>query len=124
MEEEPGEGFIDDVERRDNQEPGFEEGREVFKFAVAVGMALVGGLIGDADGEKGDDGGDEVEAGMECFGENAEAAGAPNEEGLETQEDSGGPYAEESSAPFFRFGGMEARGEDHDGIRLPVIREL
>jgi hypothetical protein len=30
---------------------------------------------------------------MECFGENAEAAGAPNEERLETQEESGGPYA-------------------------------
>ena len=64
---------IDDVDGGEDEQAGFDEGGEIFEFAVAVWVALVGGLIGDADGEKRDDGGDEVEAGMQRFGEDAEA---------------------------------------------------
>ncbi len=50
MEEEAVKGFVDDVERGHHEQGGFDEGGKIFKLAVAVGMAFVGGLIGNAYG--------------------------------------------------------------------------
>ena len=44
--------FPDDPCAGDGHQAGFEEGREVFDLSVAVGVILVGGLIGDANGEE------------------------------------------------------------------------
>ena len=74
MKEQAIERFVDDVKGGDDEQAGFQEGGEVFKFAVTVRMARVGRLVGDTDGKKGNDGGDEVQTGMEGFGENAKAA--------------------------------------------------
>lgn len=58
MEEQTIESLIDDVKGGDDEKSGFKEGREVFEFAVAVRVSRIRGLISDADGKKGDDGGD------------------------------------------------------------------
>ena len=49
LEEQTLEGFIDDVEGGEYQQPGLDEGGEIFEFAVAIGMALVGRLVGNTD---------------------------------------------------------------------------
>ncbi len=82
-EEEPFERFENDVEGGDEEKRGFNERRKIFEFAVAVGMALIGRLIGDADGEEGDHRGDQIESGMQRFGQNAQAAGAQDKKRLE-----------------------------------------
>ena len=120
VEEEAIEGFIDDVDGGEEEQAGFDEGGEIFKFAVAVGVALVGRLIGNADGEKGDDGGDEVEAGVQGFGENAEAVCAKDEEGFKAEEKRGGTNTEKGGAFLFLNGGLEGSGEDHE-IRLHQV---
>jgi hypothetical protein len=50
--------FPDDVNRRENEQRGFDECGEAFDFSVAVEMVGVGGLIGNANGEERDDGGE------------------------------------------------------------------
>ena len=62
---------------------------------MAVGVALVGRLIGNADGEKRDHRRHEVEAGMERFGEDAQAAGTQDEKRLQRDEDDGRADAEQ-----------------------------
>jgi hypothetical protein len=47
---------------------GLDEGGEGLDLAMAVVVVLVGGAVGDLDGEEGDDGGDEVDAGVRRLG--------------------------------------------------------
>ncbi len=47
---------------------------------MAVEVVCVGRLVCDANGEEGDHGGDEVEYGVQRFGQNPEAAGDYGEE--------------------------------------------
>jgi hypothetical protein len=77
-------------------------------------------LIRNSDGEKGDDGGDEVQTGVEGFGEDAEAVCAEDEERFEAEEKSGGTDAEKGGAFLFLDGGLEGSGEDHE-IRLHQV---
>ena len=86
VQEQAPQRFIDDLERRDEQQPGLYEGRETFHFSMAVQMIGVGRLIRDAHRNIGDHRGDEVEHRMHHLGKNAEAAGGNGEEGLEGQE--------------------------------------
>jgi len=111
------EGFVDDVDGGENEQAGFDEGGEIFELAVAVGMAFVRGLVGDADGKKRDDGSDKVEAGMERFGEDAEAVGADDQESFQTKQDGGRANAQQGGALLFLDGGVQALGKDH-GVRL------
>src|SRR5580704_5312318 len=74
MEKEPVKCFVNDVERGEEQERGLNECGKIFELAVAVGMPLVGWLIRDAHGEESDDGGEQVQAGVQSFGENAQAS--------------------------------------------------
>src|SRR5258708_34915998 len=76
VKKEPVEGFVDDVDSGEDKEPGFDERREIFKFAVAVWVAFVSRLVGNANGEKRNYGGDEVEAGMGPLGKGTQAVGA------------------------------------------------
>ena len=80
MKEQAVDRFPDDVDRGEKQQGGFDEGGEAFHFSVAVEMVCVGRLVCDANGEEGDHGGDEVENGMQRFGQNSEAAGDHGEE--------------------------------------------
>ncbi len=48
-EEKPLKRFENNVESGDQEKRGLDERREIFEFAVTVGMALVGRLIGNAD---------------------------------------------------------------------------
>jgi hypothetical protein len=71
VEEEAVEAFVDDEKRGEKKEAGFDKRGKILEFAVAVGMALIGGGISDANREKGDYCGDEVETGMKGFREDA-----------------------------------------------------
>src|SRR5258706_15085458 len=54
--EETAEGFVNNVQGREEQEASFDERRKILEFSVAVGMLFVGRLIRNADGQKCDDG--------------------------------------------------------------------
>ncbi len=123
VKEEAVESFVNDVDGGEDEQAGFDECGEIFKFTVAVGMALVGGLIGDTNGEKGDDGGDQVEAGMEGFGEDAETVRAEDQEGFEAEEEGSGADTQQSGALLFLDGSMEASGKDHE-VRLQQVGEI
>ncbi len=45
VEKEAGEGFVDDVNGGEDEEAGFDEGGEILEFAVAIGVALISGLV-------------------------------------------------------------------------------
>ena len=64
-------------------------------------MAFVGGLVGHAHGQEGDYGGQQIEAGMQRFGQDAKAVGAHDEKGLEGQQHDGGAHAENRGALLF-----------------------
>jgi hypothetical protein len=120
VEKEAVEGFIDDVERRENEECGFHERRKVFEFTVTVKMAIVRGLIGDSDREESNDGGHEIETGMQRFRENAEATGAPDKEGFQAKKQGGRANAEKSGALFFLDRFLKATPKGH-GIRVSEL---
>ena len=82
-------GFGDDPDAGGEHEDGLDEGGEGFDFAVAVGVVVVGGAVGDLDGEESDGGGDEIDGGVGGLGEHAERAGEEAGEELEERDDRG-----------------------------------
>src|SRR5215813_11224583 len=100
MKEQAIEGFVNDVESGDKKQRGFDKGREIFELPVAIGMALVGGLIGHANRKERDDRGDQIETRVQCFGKNTKAAGADDQKCLERDQDDGGTDAQQRSALF------------------------
>ena len=95
------ERFPDDVHRREKQQRGFHERRKAFHFSVAVEMLRVGGLVRDANGEICDDCGDQIENGMQCFGENAQAARRDREKNLQRNEYDGRSHRAERRHSLF-----------------------
>ena len=75
VKEKPLDGFVDDPDAGEQQQAGLEEGGEIFHFAVAVLVIGVGGLVGNPNRHQRDDGGDQIESGMQSFRKNAQAAG-------------------------------------------------
>ena len=67
-EKQPVERLVNDVQGRQRQQTGLDKCGEILEFPVTIGMALVGGLIGDANREEGNDGGKQVEPGVQRFG--------------------------------------------------------
>ena len=65
---------------------------------------VVGGPVGDADGEEGDGGGDEVDAGVRGLGEHAERAGKDAGEELEQGDGEGGEDGGERGGVLFGVG--------------------
>lgn len=104
VEEQALESFPNNVKRGEEQEAGFDKGGEAFEFGMTVGVVGVGGLVGDTNREKGDDGGDEVEAGMQRFRENAQTAGAKGKENLERDEDESAGDRRERRQSFLSHG--------------------
>ena len=74
-EEDAADGFGEDPDAGAEHEDGFDAGGEAFDLAMAVGVAVVGGTVGDLDGEEGDAGSDEIDAGVCGLGEHAKRAG-------------------------------------------------
>ena len=68
MRDEAVDRFPDDVNRRENEQRGFDKGGEAFHFSVAVEMVSVGGLVCNANGEERDDCSDEVEDRVQRLG--------------------------------------------------------
>lgn len=106
-------GFPDDPGAGDEEQRGLEDGAEVFELGVAVGVVGVGGLVGDADGEVGDDGGDEVEAGVGRLGEHAQAVRAQADDGFHRQQDHAGEHAGKRDGALLALG--FARSEIRSG---------
>ena len=73
--EQPVKRFPDDVERGQEQQARLDERGKALHFPVAVEMLRVGGLVRDAHGKIGDDGGDEIEDRMQGLRKNSQAAG-------------------------------------------------
>jgi hypothetical protein len=80
---------------------------------MAVEVVCVGRLVCDANGEEGDHGGDEVEYGVQRFGQNPEAAGDYGEENFEADKNDCGADGSEGGEALFvsclfeRFGHSE-----------------
>ena len=95
VEEETVKRFVNDVQRCDEQKRRLDECGEIFELAVAVGMPFVGWFIRDAHGEKGDDRREQVEAGVQCLGEYAQASRAENEKSLQRNQQHGRANAQQ-----------------------------
>ena len=65
---------------------------------MPIGVALVGGLVGNADREIRDDGGDEVKPRVQGLGKDAEASRANHEKGFEGNQKKGGADAQQRRA--------------------------
>jgi hypothetical protein len=88
-------GFGEDPDAGGEHEDGFDGGGEAFDLAVAIGVAGVGGAVGELDGEEGDGGGDEVDAGVGGLGQHAEGASEEAGEQLEQSDAEGSEHGEE-----------------------------
>ena len=101
-----------------SKQAGFDEGGKILDFAVTVLMIGVGGLVGNTDGEKCQDGGDQVEPGVRGFGENAQAAGGDSHDNFQPGNHHRGqtevPAAERFSARI--NSGDGTAGSRHAGI--------
>ena len=67
LEEEALYRFPDDPDARQQQQAGLDEGGKIFDFAVSILMIRVGWLIGNPDGKKRNDGGDQIEPGVKAL---------------------------------------------------------
>src|SRR5271167_1510176 len=83
MKEQPFAGFIDDPNAGQEKQAGFDEGRKILDFPVAVLMVRVGGFVGDADRKIGYGSRYQVEARMGGFGKNTQAAAANADDNLQ-----------------------------------------
>jgi len=70
-EEQTHDCLVDDPDAGQQKQPGFHEGGEVLDLAVAVLVVGVGGLVGDSNGEVGEQGGDQIERGVRGLGEDS-----------------------------------------------------
>ena len=61
LEQEAHERLEDDVHRSREKQPRFDEGGEIFKFSVAVGVPGIRGLVRHAHGKPRQDGRDQVQ---------------------------------------------------------------
>jgi len=110
VEEEALEGFPNDVESGDEEETGLNKGGEIFDLAVAIKMLGIGGLIGNANGKIGDDGGDAIEDGMQGFGEDTQAAGDDGEKDFEPDQYDGGSDGGKGRLALFAGGSVGSLG--------------
>ena len=76
LEEDPDDGLVDDPGAGHEKQHGLDQGGEILDLAVAVGMIVVRRLVGDVNGQQGDDGGDEVERRVGRFRQDPETARA------------------------------------------------
>ena len=80
--EQPLHRFPDDVGGRENEQARFEERREILDLAVAVSMIGIGWAVRDSNREIRNDRGDEIQRGMQGFGEHPEAPRRGGQESL------------------------------------------
>src|ERR1700723_3096563 len=73
-EDQPLDGFPDNVQRRQQQQAGLDERGKALHFTVAIEVLRVWGFVRDTNRKISDDGSYQVEDGMQGLGENAEAA--------------------------------------------------
>jgi len=69
------EGLAGDPEAGAQHQKDLEGGGEAFELSMTVVVVLVGGAVGDADGDEGNGGGDEVDAGVRGLAQHAERPG-------------------------------------------------
>ena len=77
---------------------------------MSVGVVGIGRAVGDLDGEEGDAGGDEVDAGVCGLGEHTERTGEEAREEFEESDAKGGEDGEERSRTLGVVGGSGLLG--------------
>ena len=87
------ERLVNDVERGQRQQPGLDERGEILILSMAIGMPLIGRLIRHANREKGNDGRNQVQTGVQRFGKHAEASGPHHQKSLQRNQKCGRAYA-------------------------------
>jgi len=95
--------LIDDPGAGEEEEARFDQRREVFDLAVAVGVVAVGRLIGVAHGQQGDDGGHQVQSGMGGLGQDAQALGHEADDQLEGGKKQSGAHGDGRHVSLFFF---------------------
>ena len=67
--------FHDNVNRGGQQQTGLHKRGETFNLAVSVGVARIGGQVGNPHGKPGEYRRDQIQPGMQCFAQDSQAAG-------------------------------------------------
>ena len=83
----PAYGLPDDPDAREQQETGLEKCGKILHLAVAVLVFGVGRLVGNADGKEGENGRNQVQAGVRGLGENSQTSGRYTDRDLEPGND-------------------------------------
>ena len=81
--------FADDPDAGGKQEQCLEERREILGLTMSVEVCAIRRPPGEAHRKQGHEGGDQVEAGMRGFGEDAQAAGEQADDDFESREPDG-----------------------------------
>ena len=102
MEEQTLARFVDDPDAGQQQQAGFDEGREALDLAVTVLVLGVGRLVGDTHREVGHERSHQVEPRVRRFGQNAQAAGGDSDHHLHHGDEDRGKNGIQSDAPFSR----------------------
>ena len=108
-EEDPPDGLVDDPGAGDEEEHRLDEGGEVLDLAVAVRVGLVGRPVRDADGDEGDERGDEIEPRMGGLGQDAERAAEETDDELHAGQAHGGEDGARGRPLFFVPGHVDGR---------------
>ncbi len=102
VKEQAADGLPDDPDTGCQEQAGLDEGGDVLYLAVAVLMYRIGGQIADPDGKQGDDGGHQIERGVQGLGENAEASAPESDNKFENRDDNGDQHTIARHALLFR----------------------
>ena len=119
VEEEAFGGFVDDPDAGEQEQAGLDESGEVFHLAMSVLVIGVGRFVGDADRHQGDDGGDQIENGVQGFGKYAQAAGGYAHYNFQSGDGERGQNGVSGDGALFRAHGLRTvdRGRSgHSGI--------
>ena len=122
LEEEPDDGLVDDPGAGHKKQHGFDQGGEIFDLAVAVGMIVVRRLVGDVNGQQGDDGGDEVERRVGRFRQDPETARDQADDELHPRQEDGGEDGIPGGGLFPDFRGSVRRAAiSRTSLRRPEV---
>ena len=119
-EKQPVKRFVNDVQGSQRQQARLHERGEVFKLPVSVGMGLVCRPIGNSNGKKSDNRGNQIQPGVQRLGQHAEAPRFDNQERFQRNQQGRRTHAQKRGPLLLpRF--LDWRHYFHRGSRLPQI---
>ena len=111
--------FVDNPGTGQQKQSGFDEGRKIFDFAMAILVVGVGGLVRDSDREIGQKSCDQIEGGVRGFGEDSEATCSDANDYLSSGDEDSGRNRVSSHCALLgahRIRRIKGRRHGHDGI--------